>query len=250
MTTPSVEVKQNEGPAWHPLLLPDGAIIFRRGESLRNVFLVTSGTVLLLASGDNEGGLVGLRTQGDLLGAASAICRRLTYRVTAAALGPCELRQTAASKFLESRHRDPAAARWLADLLAAEADAEIEWLVALSAGDLRTRLQHILIVLFRAGSTLRVDGSLRLSRGITRTFLAKLVSVERESVARLFTKLERDRVVLRENDWLVVPPGSPMHAHIQEGPAHARQDHVDSRRLRREETDSRHRDGESRSNVS
>lgn len=198
-----------------PFVVPDGAIIFRKGDLLRSVFLIVSGTVLILASGAGDDGLVAVRTVNQLLAAVPAIQGRPSYAATAVALGACQLRHAPVADFVGLRDRNLDASLWIGNLLAANAIEQFEWLVAVSAANLHDRLLHVLTVLFRSGSVERPDGSLRLRFSITRTLLARLVSAERESVVRLLARLEGDRVVVRENGWLVAPCGSPIQPAVR-----------------------------------
>ncbi len=203
-----------------PFAVPDGATLFRKGDRMRSVFSVVSGAILLVASGQGDDGLVAVRAAGRLVGAAPAIDGRRTHLATAVTLGPSELRQVSVEEFLASRARHPAVGLWTGDLLAAEAMDQFHWLAAVGTADLRTRLLHVLAALFQAGSTERRDGSLRLSLGMTRTRLARLVSAERESVVRLFAKFESEHVIVRKDGWLIVPTDSPLRAIISTEQGH------------------------------
>jgi CRP-like cAMP-binding protein len=198
-----------------PFAVPDGAVVFRKGDPLQSVYLVVSGAVLVLASGINEDGLVAVRAAGGLLAAIPATRGRRVHAATAVALGTCQLRHVPVIDFLALRERDLTASLCIGELLAAAAIEQFEWLVAVSGADLHARLLHVLVVLFRSGSVDRPDGSVRLRFSITRTLLARCVSAERESVVRLLAKLEREGLVVRENGWLVVPATSPVRASIR-----------------------------------
>ena len=217
---PASAISARAAAVWPPLVMEqrmsvaDGCVLYRRGDPLRDVTVIVADTVLLVGAGDFESGLVAIRDENWLLNAAPAL-RGLPVQVaTAIAWGCCELSRIPVATFLDLSRRDAAVAGFVIDLLALEAIDSLDGLVAIGRADLRSRLLHVLTLLFRWSSTHASVESRRFRCAMTRTLLAKLVSAERESVVRQLSVLEREGWIARENGWLIVPEGSPLHARL------------------------------------
>jgi CRP-like cAMP-binding protein len=187
----------------------EGDRIFVMGEPITHTCLLLSGVVKVCGSMDGRSGLVSFRTPGWMLGAAPAILGRPQV-ATITAMTTCNVRRLPIDDFHRLRQSDPRVSQWLQEMLARDAHDHYERAAALATGRDRNALEGLLLELFRVAARRRSDGSWRLQLPISVTELSELLGVSRPWASGLLRQLIEAQVVVKENDWLVAPPGSPL----------------------------------------
>jgi CRP/FNR family transcriptional regulator len=168
----------------------------RQGASANKVYLINRGLVKLTRL--EEGGqevVVGLRTPGWLLGAASVVLQE-PYPVSATTLTRCELRLIPAEEF---RHwlktNEPLSwyLHWVHSREVYDLVAHVSGLACLST---RQRLEQLLRQLKHADVLVKGKEE-RLQLPISQSELARLIAVTPQYLSRLLKELEAEELIER-----------------------------------------------------
>ena len=197
-----------------PVVYPIGTTLFREGNEVATLRVLTSGVVKICVSKDGHDLLVGVRTAGRVLGATSAILGD-PQLATAVAITACELRTLSFREFHAFRTSSPDVAGWLLDQFAREIRDQHKRARALASGRLEAHLRWLIVYVFRAAHVERRDGSLRLGFPLNVTEIAEWMGVTRPPVSALLTRLRRQGVLVRDHDWWVLPADSPWLAEVR-----------------------------------
>jgi CRP-like cAMP-binding protein len=192
-----------------PVELPRGARIFRQGQTLWSVFLVTQGVVKITVPRQNSDALVALRTKGSMLAIAPALLG-IPQPAVATALTPCELRSLPLERLKALLLTDSRVGRWLTYTLAAEVHEHHLRAEALHSGRSDTSLEWLIVQLFRAAHVLRGDGSLRMGFHLPVGDIGSLIGVSRQWASQLLHGFAHRGLIGWERDWLVLPKESPL----------------------------------------
>lgn len=175
-----------------------GVVLFRQGEWPEAVYEIERGWVKLVRI--EEGGramIVGVRTRGWILGAASVLIGE-AHAVTAETVTWCQLRRMRGEVFRERVRRDEAFSWRVHEMHAREVYRQLEQVVGLGCQRARRRLEQLLRELAEEQGGGRVRCPLRQWE------LAQVVAVTPSYLSQLLGELEREGVLRRENGWIVI----------------------------------------------
>lgn len=183
---------------WGPVeQYPAGVVLFRQGDRAEAVYAIEQGWVKLVRiEEDGQTMIVGMRSQGWILGAASALMER-AHAVTAETVTWCRLRRMRGNVFRERVQRDEAFSWYVHQMHAREIHRQLEQVVGLGCQRARRRLEQLLGEL--AGEQ---EGRWRCP--LRQWEVAQLVAVTPSYLSQLLGELEREGVVRREGGWIVV----------------------------------------------
>jgi CRP/FNR family transcriptional regulator len=182
---------------------PGGSIVFREGQPVAEVYLLSEGQVKLIAkSAAGHTMIAKIARPGDVLG-LSAMLNGLPHEVTAETLCTCIFKHIDGSVFL-SFLQNYAEAGYLAALVLAKEHREIflgARRLALSSSA-TARIAQILIGFADSEAPAASSPSFYLT--LSHAELASLGGVSRETVTRFLNRLERDGVILRDDSNLTI----------------------------------------------
>jgi len=182
--------------SWGPVEnYPAGIVLFRQGESPEVVYGIEQGWVKLVRiEEDGQAMIVGVRSRGWILGAASALAQK-AHAVTAETVTWCRLRRMKVEAFRHLVQRDEAFSWYVHQMHAREVHRQLEQVVGLGCQRARRRLEQLLEELAREGET---------RCPLRQWELAQLVAVTPSYLSQLLRELEREGVVRREGGWIVL----------------------------------------------
>jgi len=196
---PLSEVKSGWADAgWGPVeQYPAGVRLFRQGDWPEVVYAIEQGWVKLVRiEEDGQAMIVGVRSRGWILGAASALTKE-AHAVTAETVTWCQLRRMRGEVFRERVRRDEGFSWYVHQMHAQEIHRQLGQVVGLGCRRARRRLEQLLGEL--------ADGQEGRWRCPLRQWeLAQLVAVTPSYLSQLLGELEREGVVRREGGWGVV----------------------------------------------
>jgi CRP/FNR family transcriptional regulator len=185
--------------SWGPVEnYPAGIVLFRQGESPEVVYGIEQGWVKLVRiEEDGQAMIVGVRSRGWILGAASALAQK-AHAVTAETVTWCRLRRMKVEAFRHLVQRDEAFSWYVHQMHAREVYRQLEQVAGLGCQRARRRLEHLLRELAEEQGGGRVRCPLRQWE------LAQVVAVTPSYLSQLLGELEREGVLRRENGWIVI----------------------------------------------
>jgi CRP-like cAMP-binding protein len=197
---------------------PRGVTLFRQDELPQTIFLIDRGLVKHVRSGpDGPEVIVALRTIGSLVGSSSAVTGDSCV-TTASTLTPCTLRPIEVSAFRRAVESDPDISRLVHRMHAREVREQF-----LRTGDAMLpaleRLARLIGGFVRAGLIVEWRGRVRLDVPLSHEEMGQMIGVGRETISRLFTRLEARGVIERRKDWIFIPAGSRLLQPLPPGQA-------------------------------
>jgi len=184
---------------WGPVeSYPPGVMLFRQGERSGVVYEIEQGWVKLVRiEEDGAAMIVGIRTRGWILGAASVLIGQV-HAVTAETVTWCLLRRMSAEVFRDRVRRDDAFSWRVHEMHAQEVHRQLEQVVGLGCQKARRRLGQLLKELAEGQRGERWRCPLRQWE------LAQLVAITPSYLSQLLEELERKKVLRREKGWIVI----------------------------------------------
>jgi CRP-like cAMP-binding protein len=194
-----------------------GTALFHENAPIRTLYFLTEGVVKLLAEVDGTSVFVGIRSGNCLLDAAAAI-RGRRHQTTAVSLTQCHVRPISLTELSRARHTSQAVNVWLLEALSAELWDRTETSAAIMCRrKSASKLERIVVELFRAAGMSRPDGSWKLRLDITVTELSELTGLSRERTSKILGSWFRQGALMRPQGWLVAPPKSAIAAQLSAG---------------------------------
>jgi CRP/FNR family transcriptional regulator, cyclic AMP receptor protein len=163
------------------VMLPRGAVAYRRGEPPEHLYVVEEGKLKLgRAAGDGRGSIVALLGPGDVLGEACVLDGH-AHSVTATAVTDCLLLEIDGSAVNSWLAAFPAAVMPLLGVLARRVRAATDSLAERTFSEVAARLARELLGLAQRFGT-RTERGIRVEHDLTQDELAQLVGSCRETV--------------------------------------------------------------------
>jgi CRP-like cAMP-binding protein len=188
-----------------PCEKPGGTHLFRQGMTPSEVYLVEKGVVKLVRlSDDAREMIVGLRSKGAVLGAASIIVQK-PHQVTAVTLTDCSLRRMPLQIFLELAKTNPQISWFLLQEHSREVYEQAGYLVGLRYLSARQRLEQLIWQLSFSFAGNRQTRMLRFQLPLKFWEMAQLVGITPEHLSRVLKQVEEEGLVCRENGCFVIP---------------------------------------------
>jgi CRP-like cAMP-binding protein len=178
--------------------------IFQQGAAPAEVIVVERGFVKLSClSEDGKELIVGVRSRGAMLGAASAIIG-MPHPVSATTLSGCLLRRVPLGKFFELVRADAQFCWHLHEVHCRELYDQASQLVALRYLSARQRLENLLwqIISVMEFDARRAPARVRLP--LKFLDLARLIGITAEHFSRVLKQMEQESIIRRENGALVI----------------------------------------------
>lgn len=168
-----------------------GEVLFEQGHPNRGVYCVSKGLFALRShNADGSSTLMRLAYPGEIIGFRSFLGRG-EHQTEARALMParvCAVTQTSAAKLMRQH---PAIMERLMVRAVAEIDRSHARIIAAATTSNRDRLERLLVWLM-ARHGVREGTEMRMQLPMTRSDLADLIGVQRETMSRLVKRLESD----------------------------------------------------------
>jgi CRP-like cAMP-binding protein len=168
-------------PARHELCTQDG--------SPNSVYLIENGLVKLVRlTGDGSESILGLRSDGWIIDAASAVLNR-PFACSAVTLTPCSIRRASRAAFMQLLNRSPSLMHDLNQLICRELHADQEQQIEFRNGSAQSRLNRLLRELSRITRQEDPLDGLPLKR----FEVAQLLSITPEHLSRLLRLRDESR---------------------------------------------------------
>jgi CRP-like cAMP-binding protein len=181
-----------------------GIELFRQLDSMGSIYLIADGLVKLThVHSDGRVSVLGLRSRGWILGAASAI-RGLPYATTASTLTKCRLHRVAATRFRQSLQRKAALSWYVHEMHSRELHEQLFQILGLGSLSARERLEAFFAKLLPPlGSPVPAKG-IRLEIPLHLSEVAQLIAVTPPHLSHLLRDLEGEGVLRRSKGWVFV----------------------------------------------
>jgi CRP/FNR family transcriptional regulator len=185
------------------LAFPGRAMIFEQSQCSSQVFVICLGRVKLFStSKEGRRMIIRIAGPGDILGLNAAI-NDLPYEVTAQTLEPSQLMGVRRGDLLWLLETSPEVGRKLAQVLANQyRELFLDTRRLALSGSASGRLARLLLDC----ATAATDGEFRpqFTMVFTHEELANMVGTSRETVTRVLNHFERNRLVVRQGESLVI----------------------------------------------
>jgi CRP-like cAMP-binding protein len=178
--------------------------LFAQGSPAREVYLIEFGLVKLFRLGqDGQELIVGLRSAGWILGAASVIIRK-SHPVTAVTLTNCRIRRIPAQTFLNLLNSDAQLSWHLHQEHCQEIYNQFSQLVGLGCMSARHRLEHLLWQLTSALEPDKPQKEIRLELPLKYWEIAELIAITPQYLSRVLKQLQEEGIISREKGGIIV----------------------------------------------
>jgi CRP-like cAMP-binding protein len=183
---------------------PAAVELFPQGSPAREVYLIEFGLIKLFRLGqDGQELIVGLRSAGWILGAASVIIRK-SHPVTAVTLTNCRIRRIPAHTFLTLLNSDAELSWHLHQEHCQEIYNQFSQLVGLGCMSARHRLEHLLWQLTSALEPDESQKEIRLELPLKYWEIAELIAITPQYLSRVLKQLQEEGIINREKGGIVV----------------------------------------------
>lgn len=179
-------------------------VLFKQGFPAKEVYLIERGLIKLIhMSDDGQEIIIGLRPAGWMLGVTSVIARR-PHTMTAVALTTCYLLKIPADTF-RSRVKTDAEFSWnIHQSYNCEAYDQVVQLIGLKGFSARQRFEQLLLqYISSTGVGQQNVASVQLP--LKHCEIARLIAVTPEYLSRILKQMQREGLIQRDNDRLVIP---------------------------------------------
>lgn len=180
-----------------------GTPLFLQGTPARDIFLIELGLIKLLhLDEDGEEFIIGLRSIGAMIGAASVIVQE-PFPFSAITTTPCRLRRIPADRFLHLAKNDLQFCWNLHQVLGREVQQQANQLFAFKNLSARQRFENLL---FQFVSTMKAQAgrSREVRLPLKHWEIAQLIGVTPEHLSRVIKQLQREAILRKENGCLVI----------------------------------------------
>ena len=180
---------------------PRATDLFSQGLLPQGVFCVHSGLVKLInLAADGKELIVGLRSSGWILGAASVVIQK-PYPVTAVTLTCCAVHYVPSMEFLRFVRLNPEFSGDLVRLLSCEVNDQTNQLVRLGTLKARQRLEQLLLQMV---PSTKGQKEMRLKLPLKLEEIAQLIAIKPEHLSRVLKQIEDEGIIRRHKGWIIV----------------------------------------------
>jgi CRP-like cAMP-binding protein len=187
-----------------PREIPPATTLFLQGSPSREVFYIQRGLVKIMHL--SEGGqefLVGLHSQGSLLGAASVIVQE-PYPFTAITVTSCSLNRISADLFLHLTRTDDQFCWYLHQVHSREVHRQAGQLASLRHLSARQRLERLLLQFLSSMSSSEKQSSMRIRLPLKHWEIAQLIGITPEHLSRTLQQIKREGVMREEDGCIII----------------------------------------------
>ena len=183
---------------------PAAVELFRQGDQPEDVFYLERGLVKLLRNqADGEERIVGLRSDGWLLGAAAAVMA-LPFAVTAVTVTAARVARLDAGEFRRRLKDDAGLSWWLHEMHSREVYGQTLHVADLMSISARERLLKFYWRLAPVLETSRAESQVRIENPLRQWEVAQLVGITPQYLCQLMAELEADGDLIRRNGGLIL----------------------------------------------
>jgi CRP-like cAMP-binding protein len=183
---------------------PAGIELFKQEVPARDVYLIESGLIKLMAVEQNDREiLVGLRSPGWIVGSASVILNK-KYAFSATTLTGCRLRRVTAEAFLRLLRNDQEFAWFFQQMQSHELHEQLTQLVEFGCLSARDKLEHLLSRMISALVPKGPERKVRLKLPLKHRELAELLSITPEHLSRVLREMQQEGLVFKEKGWICI----------------------------------------------
>jgi CRP-like cAMP-binding protein len=194
------------GASMFPLReVPPATSLFFQGSPAREVFCIEQGLIKLIRLGeDGQELIVGLRSKGDLPGAASLIVQEL-HPVTAITITSCSLRCIPAQLFIRLAKTDEQFCWYLHQVHSREVHLQASQLVALRCLSARQRFERLLLQFLSSISPHEKQAAMKIRLPLKHWEIAQLIGVTPEHLSRVLKQIKLEGILHEEAGHMIVP---------------------------------------------
>jgi CRP-like cAMP-binding protein len=203
---------------WGPIIslapaqqYPSGIELFKQGSPPRDVYLIEDGLAKLTYVEQNAREfLVGLRTSGWTVGAASVILNR-TYAFSATTISACRLRRVSADAFLNLLNTNHEFVRYFHQVQSHELYDQVMQLARLKCLSARDKLEQLLSQLIPVLAPRAEENRVRVKLPLKHREVAELIGVTPEHLSRVLREMQNEGLVCREKGWINILDVRQLH---------------------------------------
>ena len=183
---------------------PPGIELFKQESAPRDVYLIEDGLVKLTYVEQNARDfMVGLRTSGWTVGAASVILNR-SHACTAMTLSACHLRRVSAEAFLHLLNTNHEFDLYFHRMQSHELYEQITQLARLKCLSARDKLEQLLSELIPVLAPKADENKVRVKLPLKHREVAELIGVTPEHLSRVLREMQNEGLVSREKGWIKI----------------------------------------------
>jgi CRP-like cAMP-binding protein len=184
--------------------LSPSTVLFYQGSSANEVFCIEKGLIKLIRMNeDGEELVIGLRSKGSLLGAASVIVQEL-HPITAITVTSCTLSRIPADLFLRMVKRDEQFCWRLHQVHSLEVHEQAAQLEALRCLSARQRLERLILQFLTSIFPQNKQASRKIRLPLKHWEIAQLIGVTPEHLSRVFKQIKQEGILHEEDGCMVI----------------------------------------------
>lgn len=181
--------------------LPPATPLIQQDQTINEIFLIEAGLVKLTRLESSGGEMItGLRTAGQLLGAASTIAKNPSP-MTVITLTQCEVYRIAVSKFISLMETNTDFSRHVIELISQHHQEQMIRQAQLGLLSARARLA-LLLLDFSHELAPNKNGEIRVPLPLKDAEVAAMLAVDPAHLSRIFSKLAKDGVIRKSGGWV------------------------------------------------
>jgi CRP-like cAMP-binding protein len=178
--------------------------LFLQGNPPREVFYVERGMVKLIRLSENgQESVIGIQSQGALLGAASVIVQK-PYPVSAITVISCVLSRIPADIFLRLAKTDEHFCWYLHEVHSLEVHQQASQLAALRYLSARQRFERLLLQFLSSTPDHERQTSMKIRLPLRHWEIAQLIGVRPEHLSRVLQQIKQEGVLHEEDGCMVI----------------------------------------------
>jgi CRP-like cAMP-binding protein len=183
---------------------PTATVLFQQGSLPGEVITIERGIVKLIRLDEfGQETIVGLRSRGSVLGAASIIMQR-PHPVMVVTMTVCSLRRIPLKLFLELARTDPKLSWYLHQAHSREAYEQVKQMTALRNLSARQRLEQLIRELIFLQIRSNQAKKIKLNLPLKLFELAQLIGITPEHLSRVLKQVEDEGIIYRAGGCLIV----------------------------------------------
>ena len=183
---------------------PPSATLFLQGNQPREVFYIERGLVKLIRlNEDGQEFVIGLQSQGSLLGAASVIVKE-PYPFSAITVSGCFLNRIPADLFFRLAKTDEQFCWYLHEVHSLEVHRQASQLTALRYLSARQRFERLLLQFLSSMKTHEKQTSMKIRLPLKHWEIAQLIGIRPEHLSRILQQIKQEGVLHEENGYMIV----------------------------------------------
>ena len=188
----------------HTTIYPTGAVLFVEGQAARGIFVVCKGRIKLsCCSMDGKTLILRIAESGEVLGMSSSVSGR-PYQLTAETLDPCQISFVKRDDFVQFIKEHGDACLRVAEQLSNKYHAVCRELRSHGLSYSAAKKLATLLLDWSAKNGESTKAELRVIPGLSHEEIAQMIGTSRETVTRLFAKMNKRQIVQLKGSTRVI----------------------------------------------